>query len=53
MKDIFDDLRQEGNYFNTDELTKRIMAKGAVQRKYIAEVAASSIIRMIDRIDAK
>lgn len=53
IKDILDDLRQEGIYFGFEELSERIIKKGAVNKRYIAEVAASSIIRMIDRIDAK
>ena len=50
MIDIFDDLRQSGKTFTARDLSKMILERTVITRSYIADLAAQSIIHILNRI---
>lgn len=52
MKEIFDDLRQAGRHFSSEELSQRIIDKHGVGKKHIADMVASSFMHLLARVDA-
>lgn len=51
MIDVLDDLKQSNKYFTNSEFATLLLVKGVVKKKYIADVIASSFIRMLERVD--
>ena len=51
MIDILSDLKQSGDYFDSDDLAGLMLKKGCAKKKYVAEIVASSFIPMIEKID--
>ena len=52
MKEIFDDLRQAGKHFSSEDLSQRIIDKHGVGKKHIADMVASSFMHLLARVDA-
>lgn len=50
MMAIFDDLRQSGKTFTSRDLSKLIIERTAITRSYVADLAAQSIIHILNRI---
>lgn len=50
MIDIFDELRQSGKTFTSRDLSKLIRERTAITRSYVADLAAQSIIHILNRI---
>lgn len=50
MIDIFDDLRQAGKTFTSLELSKLIRERTAITKSYVADLAAQSIIHILNRV---
>lgn len=51
MKEIFDDLKQDGKHFSTEELASRIIDKRGVSKKHVADMIASSFLHLLARIE--
>lgn len=52
MKEILDDLKQEGRHFSVDDLSRRIIDKRGVSKKHIADMVAASLMHLLARVDA-
>jgi len=52
MKEIFDDIKQTGKYYTTEELSQRIIDKHGVKKKHIADMVSTSFIHLLARVDA-
>lgn len=50
MIDIFDDLRQSGKTFTARDLSILIRERTAITKSYVADLAAQSIIHILNRI---
>lgn len=51
MKEIFDDLKQDGKHFSTDELSRRIIDRRGVSKKHIADMVAASFMYLLARVE--
>ncbi|HSX07117.1 MAG TPA: DEAD/DEAH box helicase [Candidatus Saccharimonadia bacterium] len=51
MKEIFDDLKQSGKHFSTEDLTEHIINKHGVHKKHIADMVAASFMHLLTRVD--